>query len=344
MPLFSSRIVAMGRGLRYRIIILCVALLAGGCGELTPPSERREQAVATGTYTVRPGDTLYSIAWGYGLDHRDVAAWNNISPPYTIHPGEQLRMSPPQLHRRIVASTPPENSQKKFVPSGGNVSKKPVSSGYTPKKLKSKPIPVAPSKKPAGNSSKKSASSVNSLKNKEIDSKYKTQKEVYVKGKPDHPETTMTTKAVGDNEKMRTSSLSAIEKQDLSPTSIEDVMWRWPTAGRVAAKFDPDSGKKGIDIIGLSGQSIFSAAAGDVVYSGSGLLGYGNLVIIKHDDAYLSAYGHNSQLLVKEGDKVAAGQEIAKMGVSPKDGALLHFEIRREGKPVDPIKYLPKKN
>ncbi len=332
----------MGRGLQYRIIILCVALLVGACGELTPPSERREQVASTGVYTVRPGDTLYSIAWGYGLDHREVAAWNNISPPFTIHPGEQLRMSPPALQRRIVASTPPENLQKKLVPSSGNASKNSVLPGYTSKK--SKHIPVNTSKKPIGNSSKKPASSAKSSKNKELISKNKTQKEVSVKGKQDHPDTPITTKDVGDNEKMRTSSLSAIEKQDPSPTSIEDVMWRWPTAGRVAAKFDPDSGKKGIDITGLSGQSIFSAAAGDVVYSGSGLLGYGNLVIIKHDDAYLSAYGHNSQLLVKEGDKVAAGQEIAKMGVSPKDGALLHFEIRREGKPVDPTKYLPKKN
>lgn len=110
------------------------------------------------------------------------------------------------------------------------------------------------------------------------------------------------------------------------------------------AEFDADSGKKGIDITGRSGQPIFSAAAGDVVYSGNGLLGYGNLVIIKHDDIYLSAYGHNSQLLVKEGDKVTSGQEIAKMGVSPKEGATLHFEIRKEGKPVDPQRYLPKKN
>lgn len=128
-----------------------------------------------------------------------------------------------------------------------------------------------------------------------------------------------------------------------SQTKLNQV-WRWPTKGRLVAAYDADAGKKGIDIAGERGQAIFSAAAGDVVYSGSGLLGYGNLVIIKHDDTYLSAYGHNSQLLVKEGDKVVIGQEIAKMGVSPKDGAVLHFEIRKEGKPVDPIRYLPKRN
>ena len=337
----------MGRGLRAGIIILCMALLLGGCGDLTPPpTGLREQTynstpAATGTYTVRPGDTLYSIAWGYGLDHREVAAWNHIAPPYTIHPGDQLRLTPSPLQRRIVASTPPENPQKKFVPSGGDASKKPVPSGYASKK--SKHIPVIRSKTTAGNASKKRASSVKSSKNKEFISKNKTQKGGFVKGKPSHPDTAITTQSVSDNEKLRTSSLSTIEKQELSPTNSE-VNWRWPTTGKIAARFDPDSGKKGIDITGVSGQSIFSAAAGDVVYSGSGLLGYGNLIIIKHDDAYLSAYGHNSQLLVKEGDRVAAGQEIAKMGVSPKEGALLHFEIRREGKPVDPTKYLPKKN
>ncbi|HEY0721387.1 MAG TPA: peptidoglycan DD-metalloendopeptidase family protein [Gammaproteobacteria bacterium] len=157
------------------------------------------------------------------------------------------------------------------------------------------------------------------------------------------PRQLATTKSVGEQKKMRTSSGRALEKPDNGPKTVMSA-WRWPTEGKVVARFDPDSGKKGIDITGRSEQPIFSAAAGDVVYSGSGLLGYGKLIIIKHDDVYLSAYGHNSQLLVKEGDKVAAGQKIATMGISPKEGAILHFEIRKEGKPVDPSRYLPKKN
>jgi lipoprotein NlpD len=92
------------------------------------------------------------------------------------------------------------------------------------------------------------------------------------------------------------------------------------------------------------GQPVYAASGGDVVYSGSGLVGYGNLVIIKHDDVFLSAYGHNRRLLVKEGEKVKPGQMIAEMGETAKDGALLHFEIRQEGKPVDPVRYLPKRN
>jgi lipoprotein NlpD len=281
----------MGRGLRYRIIILCVTLLIGGCGELTPPGERREEI---GRYTVRPGDTLYSIAWGKGLDHRELAAWNEISPPYLIHPGQQLSLTPP-LARRV----PPPSSQ-----TSQTTDKSSARSAARPPKA----IPKASSKR--GSLAKQS-----------------------------RPKTT---KKVGEEKKMRTSSLSGVENNDNASKITSS--WRWPAIGKVVAKFDADSGKKGIDITGMSGQPIFSAAAGDVVYSGNGLLGYGNLIIIKHDDIYLSAYGHNSQLLVKEGDKVTSGQEIAKMGVSPKEGATLHFEIRKEGKPVDPQRYLPKKN
>ena len=97
-----------------------------------------------------------------------------------------------------------------------------------------------------------------------------------------------------------------------------------------------------MDIAGNLGQSVVAAAAGKVVYSGNGLIGYGNLIIIKHDAHYLSAYGHNRRLLVKEGSEVKAGEKIAEMGDSGKEGTLLHFEIRRDGKPVDPLRYLPK--
>ena len=122
------------------------------------------------------------------------------------------------------------------------------------------------------------------------------------------------------------------------------MRWQWPTAGNVKRGFNNTASKKGINIAGRLGQPVYAASGGDVVYSGSGLVGYGNLVIIKHDDVFLSAYGHNRRLLVKEGEKVKPGQMIAEMGETAKDGALLHFEIRQEGKPVDPMRYLPKQN
>lgn len=134
-----------------------------------------------------------------------------------------------------------------------------------------------------------------------------------------------------------------LEKPKVHPKYIP-IRWQWPATGTIAREFSPKEGIKGIDIRGQAGQSIFAAASGKVVYSGNGLIGYGNLVIIKHNNNYLSAYGHNRKLLVKEGDAVQAGQKIAEMGqATGKTHAMVHFEIRKEGKPVNPKTYLPTK-
>jgi len=123
-----------------------------------------------------------------------------------------------------------------------------------------------------------------------------------------------------------------------------NLTWRWPTKGSVISTFSKSStGRKGIDIAGKQGQTIQAAAAGKVVYSGNGLPRYGNLLIIKHNDVYLSAYAHNQKLLVKEGQKIKAGQKIATLGRSGTQRDQLHFEIRRNGKPVDPLRFLPKR-
>ncbi len=123
-----------------------------------------------------------------------------------------------------------------------------------------------------------------------------------------------------------------------------DVRWLWPTSGGVLTTFAAsDPGRKGIDIAGSYGQPVKAAAAGQVVYSGSGLIGYGELIIIKHNQRFLSAYGHNRKRLVAEGDQVVAGQKIAEMGSSGADRSLLHFEIRRDGEPVNPQAFLPKR-
>jgi lipoprotein NlpD len=128
------------------------------------------------------------------------------------------------------------------------------------------------------------------------------------------------------------------------PQAHRPIKWSWPARGRLVVKFSPDHPmRKGVDIGGHLGEPVRAAAAGRVVYSGSGLIGYGNLVIIKHNEHYLSAYGYNRTLLVKEGDEVARGQEIAEMGTaaSGDKDIKLHFEIRRDGDPVNPLKYLP---
>src|SRR5690606_28082234 len=120
--------------------------------------------------------------------------------------------------------------------------------------------------------------------------------------------------------------------------------WQWPAQGQIIARFQSNGSlNKGIDIAGQLGQPVKAAANGTVVYAGRGLLGYGDMIIIKHDETYLSAYAHNSRLLVKEGEQVRTGQTIAEMGNTGTDRVKLHFEIRRRGQPVDPLGYLPKR-
>ncbi len=122
------------------------------------------------------------------------------------------------------------------------------------------------------------------------------------------------------------------------------LRWNWPTQGKVFRGFAPGQpGGKGIDIAGRLGQDVIAAANGWVVYSGSGLIGYGQLVIVKHNNSILSAYADNGKILVKEGDAVRAGQVIAAMGENGANGPMLHFEIRRDGKPVNPLDYLPRR-
>lgn len=134
--------------------------------------------------------------------------------------------------------------------------------------------------------------------------------------------------------KLRKKSIKTISKP---------IKWRWPSQGRVIASFKRgDPRRKGLDIAGKRGQAILAAANGEIVYSGSGLLGLGMLIIVKHDESYLSAYGHNKKLLVKEGKRVRAGQKIAEMGKTGTDRVKLHFEIRYKGRPVDPKRFLPK--
>lgn len=133
-----------------------------------------------------------------------------------------------------------------------------------------------------------------------------------------------------------------IQPQAVSAAASAEIKWQWPTQGNVLQSFsNSDSNRKGIDIGGKAGQTVRAAAAGSVVYAGSGLLNYGKLIILKHNDNYLSAYAYNQILRVREGDAVSAGQPIADMGNKAKGDAMLHFEIRYDGRPVNPLRYLP---
>jgi len=136
--------------------------------------------------------------------------------------------------------------------------------------------------------------------------------------------------------------VEAVAPVPAAAAESDGVEWMWPATGRVLAGFSKGT-NKGVDILGKVGDPVFASASGRVVYSGTGLRGYGKLVIIKHNDTYLSAYAHNSNLLVKEGQSVVKGQKIAEIGSTDSPQAKLHFEIRRQGEPVDPLKFLPER-
>jgi lipoprotein NlpD len=262
------------------LILLYLSLLACTSSHLRAPVETREgettvEPARPSTHAVTGGDTLYGIAWRYGMDYRTLASVNNIPVPYTIYPGQLL-----SLDRKSAAaiSSAIEN------PTTGPI---PTSTLKPTPKPTPKPIPVIVSKPPSS------------------------------------PVT---------NEPPVSTQVS------LGPVAV----WRWPTKGKVVRKFS-GTVHKGIDIGGKAGDPVKAVAPGMIVYSGSGIVGYGNLLIVKHNELYLSAYGHNRRLLVKEGEGVEAGQQIAEKGSSATNTIKLHFEIRRGGKPVDPKKLLPRR-
>jgi lipoprotein NlpD len=223
------------------IAVLAVGAL-WGCG----PAVQFERTAPPGTYVVRNGDTLFNIAWRYGLDHRDLSRWNGIRNPNRIYPGQRLRLTGKAASTQRRRSTSASTS-------------------------KPKPKPAPQPKQPA-------------------------------------------------------------------------PAWQWPADGGLVSRFgDANALGQGVGIGGKEGQRIKAAGSGRVVYNGSGLIGYGKLVIIKHNDTYLSAYGYNKTVSVKEGDQVKAGQVIGRMGRGPGNRAMLHFEIRQNGGPIDPLSQLPKR-
>lgn len=267
------------RSLANALLVLMIA--ACGNNAPAPVEDRRERkppmpAVVTSqsasAYRVARGDTLYSIAFRYGLDFRRLAAANRIPAPYTIYPGQSL-----VLREAAVLPAP---------------AAKPVSRPQTtsrPPAVAQKPAPVPPAK----------------------------------------PSVPATRPAV-------------VAKPQGTFAGAQVKRWRWPSTGKVVRTFS-STRHKGIDLAGQRGDPVEAVAAGKVVYAGTGILGLGELLIIKHNDVYLSAYGHNDALLVSEGELVKAGQLIARKGSTGTDTVKLHFEIRKAGKPIDPQRVLPRR-
>ena len=246
-------------------------------------------APAGPTYTVRQGDTLFSIAKSNTIPLRDLAAWNNIEDPTSIRVGQQLRLTPPDG----VAIAAPGPAPAEVV--------------------ETRPIDIAP---PVVGTNVKTQPLGQRVPYS--DQAYAQLSKSALPAKPDATPDGKTEVRRGDS----------------------DVEWSWPTEGKVTASFN-ESASKGIVISGKRGQPIVASAGGRVIFSGTGIRGLGKLVVIRHNSNYLSVYAHNDVLLVKEGQTVTRGQRIAQMGNSDADQVKLHFEIRRQGKPVDPTKFLP---
>jgi lipoprotein NlpD len=260
-------------------------------------------------HTVKKGETLYSIALDSGQDYRDVAAWNNLENPNLIKIGQQLRVTPPDSS--AVAVT------------------KPVTSS-APVEIK----PVAPGSSGAGTSI---SINTDTLKREPKGGKLPWSDDALAKARQGD----VTAKPAEVRPEAKPAEVKAAEKPaEKPPLAGDDLEWIWPANGKLLAQYS-EGGGKGVDIAGKEGDPVLAAASGVVSYAGTGLRGYGNLIVLRHNATYLSVYAHNSKLLVKEKDTVARGQKIAEMGSTDTESPRLHFEIRREGKPADPQKFLP---
>lgn len=272
---------------RPRDVVLSWILVSACAGNPAAPIEDRSRpGAARGgqSYAVLRGDTLFSIAFHYGLDYRRLAAANAIAPPYTIFPGQ-----------RLILREAPARAGAGAAKSPGPLSPGPRSPGP------GAPAPAKPRSKAASAQAKAPSPAA---------------------------------------ETASAPARAAPSKAADSAPPAASAGWQWPVAGRVIRRFDGKR-NKGIDIAGPRGDVVRATRAGRVVYAGTGIAGYGLMLILRHSEEYLSAYGHSDVLLVEEGDTVRAGQPVARRGSSGTDSMKLHFEIRRHGRPLDPLSVLP---
>lgn len=311
--------------LHQAVWLLLTLSLVAGCSmrprsvvtqESAPVSRPQTTQPSQGTQTVARehvvarGDTLYGIAFRNSLDYRDLARWNSIAAPFTIYPGQRLRLNSPTASVASTGSTAPPPArtpapvtQTPPVTTGSTQASTPAT---VPAPVSSTPAPSTP---PPSTTPPSTA-----------------------------PAPVATVPATTPTPGPATTPIVATG----GSRTVEGIAWRWPTSGQIIGRFVAgEPTKQGIGVAGNAGQAVVAAADGEVVYSGSGLIGYGELIIVRHSDTFLSAYGHNRKRLVNEGQKVKAGQQIAEMGRSGASRDMLHFEIRRNGRPVDPMPFLP---
>jgi len=304
-----------------------------------PPTPAPETEGRPQIYTVKRGDMLYKIALDHGFDYRELAAWNSIENVNLIREGQVLRLTPPVDPNAVAAITP-------------------GASGVTTVPLRSAPPPVAGEARPPSAPGAIAVAPVAPAGTRNTES-YKSQPKALKEPYSEQAlrDVQRNAVAIATPAPVAVAEPSAAppvvahaeprpeSKPETKPASIADdddkLGWIWPASGKLVTGSSENPNLKGIDIAGRAGQPVVASAAGKVVYSGTGIRGYGKLIIVKHNAAYLSAYAHNQDILVKEGQQVAKGQKIAEMGNTDADQVKLHFEIRKHGTPMDPLKFLP---
>ena len=301
-----ERDVAMGGFEGRRLTIACGRWLAVGivsllCACMAPPPApvvEREQppGIRINHHLVSAGDTLHTIAWRYELDHQQLAALNDLRPPYRLEPGQRLRLAD------VPAYVPPAEDTL----AGGARAVPVTTGGITAEAIEVEPVTPAPA--PVG------------------DSPAPAEVSPPVAAASPGPGAAGPTRPPADAP---------------PPRAATPGTWQWPVTGSVTREYDANKVFKGINIHSSPGTPVQAAGPGTVVYAGSGLRGYGQLIILKHDDTFLSAYAHNRKILVRENDSVSQGQTIAEVGGDPADPTRLYFEIREHGKSVDPEPLLP---
>lgn len=303
-------------------------------GALEPVAANSNTAVSTSAnainasdrYQVVKGDTLYSIAFRYGLDYRDLAKKNGIEPPYNIAVGQILALN-------LSSAKAPEYIVKK----GDTLYSIAKANGQSVDFLAGVNDLTAPYTLEVGQKLSLARHNGNSA------TVAKVETTVPVAGEKEVKTLVSSKDSVAKTQKeAKVSTVASTPVVSGKSRTVSGVSWTWPAQGKVVKQFSlAEHGNKGIDIAGTRGQQILAASDGQVVYAGNALRGYGNLIIINHANEFLSAYAHNDVLLVKEGQRVKRGQQIAKMGSTDASSVGLHFEIRYRGQSVNPIKYLP---
>ena len=380
-------VVSVASGTRTNALVLATLLL-GACqqsvmvrpvdGPRTSPSRsERGPRADVPMHSVQSGDTLYKISVQYGLDYRDIAAWNQIPPPYTIFPRQQLRLgSESSAMARAPSSDSPRRTRadvsarlgESEARSGPAITALPDTAPAMPQPVSTSQAETAPgamlseepepvSRSPGNDSPASSASSspratANATPPMDRPPTRMDTQSGTMEASPSLPATAANREpvvrplipppAVGTPAPTIASVQSAAPPSDVESAKPSAAGWIWPTPGRVVVTYaGGDPTRQGVDIAGTLGQPVRVARDGEVVYSGAGLIGYGELIIVKHSPELLSAYGHNRVRLVKEGEKLKAGQKIAEMGKNAANRVLLHFEVRKSGKPIDPLPLLP---